>query len=76
MKKTKLPQDLCMMIKIKNHQQNIDRQRIENQILKSKKLFSDPDINTPIFNPSKQSTVVDKVGCMPLEGGDSPKMKT
>jgi hypothetical protein len=41
--------------------------------LRSKKLFDAPGTATPVFSPSKGS--VDKVGCMPIDGGESPKIK-
>ena len=73
MKKVKLPHDLSMMIKIKNHQQSIDRQRIENQIWRSKKRFEDLGTVTPMFSPGMKGSV-DKVGCLPINGGESPKI--
>jgi hypothetical protein len=66
------------MLKVKRKQSGIERQIIESRILKSKKLFEDPDIITPMFLEQEKSILHtdDKIGEMPLEGGESPKLKT
>ena len=66
------------MLKLKHKQSGIDRQIIDNKIrVRSNKLFEDPGIATPIFSPGIKgfTQTSDKVGGMPLEGGESPTMK-